>query len=663
MKNKKVFVSFLIITLLGVFLPPSLVHGEEDTAAACGDFDGDSIITVYEDLSGECQTIQEAIDVAVDGDTVQVYVGTYNESLEITGKTITIKGDVSDPSSVVIDPNYLSRAFYVHDVSGDSVIIEGFMIENGTSDGGSGINVYNAGIGVSDCIFTKNETTGSGGAISVILLVADSYVERSQFYLNRASGAGGAISLSGLSETGSEMVLKNNLIYENEAVSNGGAVYIGIGGYASVFNNTFVANKSDKDGGAIYLYGDSENIKIQNNIFYDNQADYNNNSDGYGGAIYLRNNLIESTITYNDFYTNDDNDIYIDDNYKSAGSVNITNQTYNPSFTDLANDDYTLTTDSMLIDLGEDLGESGVTDDITGKTRPVDGDLDEIFAYDIGAYEYGDVVSNEDTEDELALIQVYCEENSGIYETRTFESGGEYYMCVFTDTSECDAEVFYVGLCAIGDSLITSEDTTDSEDSEDSEEEIACGDFPDVDSANFTEEQCEAIDWVQSEGVFTGSDVTGELSPDDEINRAETTKVLVEAFSFEPSTADSTYDDVVSGAWYTPYIMAATEAGIVEGYDDGTFKPESTVNKVEMLKIILETAEIDLSAVDTNRGLFTDIPIDESTEWYRAYVYYAFENGLVDAEAGSSFGTSDGMLREDVIFVLYRMYEAGLWIQ
>ncbi len=129
---------------------------------------------------------------------------------------------------------------------------------------------------------------------------------------------------------------------------------------------------------------------------------------------------------------------------------------------------------------------------------------------------------------------------------------------------------------------------------------------------------------------------------------------MVEAFGFGPSEAEPTYNDVVHDAWYTPYIMAATEAGIVEGYSDGTFKPENTVNKVEMLKIILETAEVDLSAVDISQEIFTDVSVDESTEWYRAYVYYAYENGLVDIE-GTEFNPNDGMLREDVILALYRL--------
>ncbi len=137
----------------------------------------------------------------------------------------------------------------------------------------------------------------------------------------------------------------------------------------------------------------------------------------------------------------------------------------------MANDDYTLTADSMLIDLGGDLGEDGASDDITGKTRPVDGDLDEVFAYDIGAYEYGDIVSNDDTEAEVATAQTYCEENGGTYEIRTYETGDLYYMCVFTDTSECDAEVFYAGLCAMGDSLTTFVEEDTGDDEEDNEEE------------------------------------------------------------------------------------------------------------------------------------------------------------------------------------------------
>ncbi|EKD48004.1 MAG: hypothetical protein ACD_65C00171G0001 [uncultured bacterium] len=159
---------------------------------------------------------------------------------------------------------------------------------------------------------------------------------------------------------------------------------------------------------------------------------------------------------------------------------------------------------------------------------------------------------------------------------------------------------------------------------------------------------------MQDNGIFTGNDSTGNLEPDSPINRAETTKVLVEAFGFGTSPLASTYPDVEDGVWYTPYIMSATFNGIVQGYPDGTFNPAETVNKVEMLKIILETAGVDLSGVDTSEELFSDIAVDESTEWFRPYAYYAYQNGLVDI-SGDEFEPDEDMLRRDVILTLYRL--------
>ncbi len=185
--------------------------------------------------------------------------------------------------------------------------------------------------------------------------------------------------------------------------------------------------------------------------------------------------------------------------------------------------------------------------------------------------------------------------------------------------------------------------------------------FPDVTPSEFTDEQCTAIYWVHDQSIFTGSDVTGELAPADYINRAETTKVLIEALNYELSEDDSTYSDVAEGEWYTSYVMAATREGIVEGYADGTFAPAATVNKVEMLKIVLEALSIDLSTIDTDAELFSDIAVDESTEWYRGYAYFAYENGLVDVEEDGEFGAGDDITRQDVILVLYRLQEAGLW--
>ncbi|MFA6528250.1 MAG: peptidylprolyl isomerase [Candidatus Gracilibacteria bacterium] len=613
MQNKKVWL-ILPVFLASLFLTKvDFAYGQE--FAAC--INGSSVLTVNADGSGDCETIQDAIDNIANGGLISVGDGTYQENLVVLSKYFTLRGNVLDPSTVTIDANYLVSGIDIRSIPTDSgdMVIEGFNIINGRGTNGAGVYIYDAYANISSCIFSLNDATGSGGAIMAQYPSDEVTIEKSEIYSNVAT-TGGAIYV-GYTQNGT-FTIKNNVIYDNSSRDSGGAIYVGDNSSPAVYNNTFVRNDAANHGGVIYISAGSGNLNVINNVFYSNSA-------SEGGAIYLDSYLFESIIDHNSFYLNNDNDFYIHSSSKEASQVGINNMTIDPLLTAVDSDDFTLTADSLLIDTGDDLRLVDVDDDYDEKSRPIGS------AFDIGAYEYGEDTSDdfvsvdEDTEEEQLLIeQSFCTDGSGVIEERTYDSGETYSVCVFTDSSECELDLYYAGFCAIGDSLL-----------EDQPVEIACGNFPDVSSADFTAEECAAITWAQDEEIFTGNDETGELKPSDEINRAETTKVLVETFGFELVYDSSTYTDVLDDSWYGPYIMSATENGIVEGYTDGSFKPESTVNKVEMLKILLETADIDLSEVDTSEQVFTDVPVDEYTLWYRPYAYFAYQNGLVDLEDDS----------------------------
>ncbi len=95
---------------------------------------------------------------------------------------------------------------------------------------------------------------------------------------------------------------------------------------------------------------------------------------------------------------------------------------------------------------------------------------------------------------------------------------------------------------------------------------------------------------------------------------------------------ESLYD--VVGHQFETAVMYLKNNGIIEGYSDGTFKPEQTVNRAEFTKIIIE-AKLGANPTTYATGCFPDV---QKTDWFAGYVCYAKQNGIID-------GYSDGFFR------------------
>ncbi|MDP4007915.1 MAG: FG-GAP-like repeat-containing protein [Candidatus Peregrinibacteria bacterium] len=189
-----------------------------------------------------------------------------------------------------------------------------------------------------------------------------------------------------------------------------------------------------------------------------------------------------------------------------------------------------------------------------------------------------------------------------------------------------------------------------------------CAGFPDVKKTDVESSVCDAIGFVKNAGIFSGT-AEGKLELDRPINRAEVTKVLSEAFDFTLEVPiDGEFSDVDITQWYAPYIQTAKINGIVEGYADGTFKPEQTINKVELLKVVLEMAETDFSTVDIGQSLYDDIEATAENEWFIKYTNFAHTKELIEVSE-NSLNPNEAMSRKDVIQLLYRMKETDLAFQ
>lgn len=126
--------------------------------------------------------------------------------------------------------------------------------------------------------------------------------------------------------------------------------------------------------------------------------------------------------------------------------------------------------------------------------------------------------------------------------------------------------------------------------------------FEDVNAEHFNSE---AINFLRTSEIIEGySD--GTYKPENRINRAEFVKILIESQIQNPSGSFCFSD--VKDQWYAPYVCTAKRLGYVQGYNDNTFKPSDKINFAEASKIITKVLDIKPDEANTQG------------EWYAGFV-------------------------------------------
>lgn len=123
----------------------------------------------------------------------------------------------------------------------------------------------------------------------------------------------------------------------------------------------------------------------------------------------------------------------------------------------------------------------------------------------------------------------------------------------------------------------------------------------------------EAIHTIAEAGVVKGYD-DGTYKPLKKINRAEFTKIILEAKYPGKASGSACFTDV-KDEWFAPYVCYAKSRSVVKGNPDGSFRPGSEINTAEAYKIVFE-------------ALLSEPNYDESGEWYQRYLEYAVANDL-----------------------------------
>lgn len=147
-----------------------------------------------------------------------------------------------------------------------------------------------------------------------------------------------------------------------------------------------------------------------------------------------------------------------------------------------------------------------------------------------------------------------------------------------------------------------------------------------------------AINYVSAQGIVNGySDNT--FRSQEHINRVELLKILMEANSLNQTLCNESfsYSDVDWYSWYGEYLRKASCLKIVQGDPNGTFRPSDNVNAAEGFKMISIAFGFETKSTDV---------------WYQAYTENLILKNVIPTDIQS---VTNPLTRGQVAEIIYRL--------
>lgn len=130
------------------------------------------------------------------------------------------------------------------------------------------------------------------------------------------------------------------------------------------------------------------------------------------------------------------------------------------------------------------------------------------------------------------------------------------------------------------------------------------------------------------------------FAPSEQVTRAEFTAMLVRALGIVPDGSGELFQDVQSTDWFASTVAAAVQKGLVQGYEDSTFRPFREITREEMAAMLIRTIQYTEFMSDSPQradspegalNAFDDRP--DISLWARDYVAEAVNYQLINGRS------------------------------
>lgn len=182
-----------------------------------------------------------------------------------------------------------------------------------------------------------------------------------------------------------------------------------------------------------------------------------------------------------------------------------------------------------------------------------------------------------------------------------------------------------------------------------------------VDLADASDEMKKAIQALSKADVMNGTSET-EFSPDKSITRAELAAVILRLTTQQEEKENGGFIDVTRDKWYYGVAGASKKYGIINGFEDNTFRGDDIVTREQLIALIARTLQEeneDFEDVEPDKfgeqlAFFKDG--GQISDWVKAHIAFAIRENLVPLEDWPFFVPDRTVTRGDAAVILYRLY-------
>ncbi|MNO22443.1 Trifunctional nucleotide phosphoesterase protein YfkN precursor [compost metagenome] len=146
-----------------------------------------------------------------------------------------------------------------------------------------------------------------------------------------------------------------------------------------------------------------------------------------------------------------------------------------------------------------------------------------------------------------------------------------------------------------------------------------------------------SIDLLASKLIITGTSAAT-FQPSQMVSRAEFAALITRSLGLASMSSGTTFSDVGANAWYTDAVKTAASAGLITGYTDGSFKPNSPITRQEMAAILSKAMKYtgkSLNADPAALAKFSDVSAIPA--WSQEAIAEIAAEGIIQGRPDGSF--------------------------